>query len=92
VRLVGPTGGGAGSRSSQKQAESEGGFLPIGLVTELTRICEERLAMNDQAAEAIPLSELEARQDDVLRRLEELDGRVTRALAEWISEKAASKS
>jgi len=38
-----------------------------------------------------PLSELEARQDDVLRRLEELDREVEKALIDCLSEKAASR-
>jgi len=48
--------------------------------------------MDGQAVQGIPLADLEARQDDVLRKLEELDGRVAKVLAEWISEKATSKS
>lgn len=47
--------------------------------------------MVDQAVQAIPLSDLEARQDEILRRLEELDCRVSRVLDEWVSEKAVAK-
>ena len=47
--------------------------------------------MDECALQANPLPDLEARQDEVLRRLEELDVRVERVLAEWLSEKAAMK-
>jgi hypothetical protein len=39
----------------------------------------------DRRAELDFLTELEQRQDDLLRRLEELDRRVERVLAEWMS-------
>lgn len=47
--------------------------------------------MEDRAVQSDPLSELESRQDDVLRRLEELGRRVETALAEWLAEKGTSK-
>jgi hypothetical protein len=45
--------------------------------------------MDECALPANPLPDLEALQDDVLRRLEELNGRVEKVLAEWSSEKTA---
>lgn len=48
--------------------------------------------MDDQILEANPLSDLESRQDDLLRRLAELDSRVEKALSEWLSEKAAERN
>jgi len=47
--------------------------------------------MDECALSANPLPDLEALQDDVLRRLEELNGRVEQVLAEWLSEKAAAQ-
>jgi hypothetical protein len=43
--------------------------------------------MEDRIAQPEVLSELEARQDEVLRRLDELDRQVEKALAEWLTEK-----
>jgi hypothetical protein len=84
--------GSAGFNAQEKQAEPGVGFVPIGLVTEWN---SNRMAggftMVDQAVQAIPLSDLEARQDEILRRLEELDCRVSRVLDEWVSEKAVAK-
>lgn len=42
--------------------------------------------MDDSKCQANTLDELEARQDDLLRRLAELDRRVEKVLAEWLSE------
>ena len=39
--------------------------------------------MDDTPRQLIALSELDARHDDLLRRLEELDRRVARALAQY---------
>lgn len=74
-----------------KQAELAGGCVPIGLVTELGCNGVGRRSMGECAVPANPLPDLEALQDDVLRRLEELNGRVEQVLAEWLSEKAGAK-
>jgi hypothetical protein len=47
--------------------------------------------MDDRLLAPDAFSELEARQDEILRRLEELDRQVEKAVAQWLSEKREGK-
>jgi hypothetical protein len=47
--------------------------------------------MDDHSVQFDCVGDLESRQDDVLRRLAELDAAVERALAEWLPEKTAGR-
>jgi hypothetical protein len=47
--------------------------------------------MDEHLAQLDCVGDLESRQDDVLRRLAELDAAVERALAEWLPVKTAGR-
>ncbi len=47
--------------------------------------------MEDRFPPPNALADLEARQDEILRRLDELDRQVEKALAQWLSEKRGAE-
>jgi hypothetical protein len=75
-------------RFSHVAGELVGLRTPIGLFTpRANRVDIGAASMEDRIARPEVLNELEARQDEVLRRLDELDQQVEKALAEWLPEK-----